>query len=132
MCAGSPLDLVLPETLRWKVAEPLLLLGKQRFANVDIRVRVKGGGHVSQIYGAWSCCWHWPLLGTACPSETATAGFTAQGAEGSCIWLGRHCAYMPPCSYSTLCTCLPAAIRQAIAKSLVAFYQKCELLLELI
>jgi ribosomal protein S9 len=42
---------VLPETLRWKVAEPLLLLGKQRFANVDIRVRVKGGGHVSQIYG---------------------------------------------------------------------------------
>ena len=49
---GSPLDLVQPETLRWKVAEPLLLLGKQRFANVDIRVRVKGGGHVSQIYGA--------------------------------------------------------------------------------
>lgn len=37
--------------MRWKVAEPLLLLGKQRFANVDIRVRVKGGGHVSQIYG---------------------------------------------------------------------------------
>jgi ribosomal protein S9 len=29
------------------------------------------------------------------------------------------------------CVCLPAAIRQAIAKSLVAFYQKCELLLEL-
>jgi small subunit ribosomal protein S16e len=63
---GSPLDLVQPETLRFKVAEPLLLLGKQRFANVDIRIRVKGGGHVSQIY----------------------------------------------------------AIRQAIAKSLVAFYQK--------
>ena len=40
-----------PETLRFKVAEPLLLLGKQRFANVDIRIRVKGGGHVSQIYG---------------------------------------------------------------------------------
>lgn len=99
MCAGSPLDLVLPETLRWKVAEPLLLLGKQRFANVDIRVRVKGGGHVSQTYGAWGCCWQWPLLGIACPSETATAGFIAQGAEGYCIWLGRHCAYMPPCSY---------------------------------
>ena len=49
------------------MAEPILLLGKQRFSNVDIRIRVKGGGHVSQIY----------------------------------------------------------AIRQAIAKALVAFYQKC-------
>jgi ribosomal protein S9 len=53
--------------MRFKVAEPILLLGKQRFSNVDIRIRVKGGGHVSQIY----------------------------------------------------------AIRQAIAKALVAFYQKC-------
>mmetsp|Transcript_1807 Transcript_1807/g.5257 ORF Transcript_1807/g.5257 Transcript_1807/m.5257 type:complete len:147 (+) Transcript_1807:83-523(+) len=63
---GSPLDLIQPESMRFKVAEPILLLGKQRFANVDIRIRVKGGGHVSQIY----------------------------------------------------------AIRQAVAKSLVAFYQK--------
>jgi small subunit ribosomal protein S16e len=45
------------------------LLGKERFAGVDIRVRVKGGGHVAQIY----------------------------------------------------------AIRQAISKSLVAYYQKCKL-----
>lgn len=66
-CAGAPLDLVQPETLRWKVFEPVLLLGKQRFSNVDIRIRVKGGGQVSQIY----------------------------------------------------------AIRQAIAKGIVAFYQKC-------
>jgi hypothetical protein len=66
--AGSPLDLVQPETLRWKVFEPVLLLGKQRFSNVDIRIRVKGGGQVSQIY----------------------------------------------------------AIRQAISKGIVAFYQKCE------
>lgn len=48
---GSPLELVEPQTLRWKVMEPVLLLGKHRFANVDIRIRVKGGGHVSQIYG---------------------------------------------------------------------------------
>jgi small subunit ribosomal protein S16e len=48
--------------------EPVLLLGKQRFANVDIRLRCKGGGRVSQAY----------------------------------------------------------AIRQAVAKALVAFYQKCE------
>lgn len=48
---GSPLELVQPEILRTKVYEPLLLLGKDRFQNVDIRVRVRGGGHVSQVYG---------------------------------------------------------------------------------
>eukprot|EP01118_Nematostelium_gracile_P001778 TRINITY_DN11846_c0_g1_i1.p1 TRINITY_DN11846_c0_g1~~TRINITY_DN11846_c0_g1_i1.p1 ORF type:complete len:145 (-),score=36.77 TRINITY_DN11846_c0_g1_i1:94-528(-) len=63
---GCPIELVEPEVLRYKVYEPLLLLGNNRFANVDIRVRVKGGGYTSQIY----------------------------------------------------------AIRQAIAKSLVAYYQK--------
>lgn len=62
------MELVQPDTMRWKVLEPVLLLGKQRFSAVDIRIRVKGGGHVSQIY----------------------------------------------------------AIRQAIAKGIVAFYQKCE------
>ncbi|KAK3794182.1 hypothetical protein RRG08_049582 [Elysia crispata] len=39
-----------PEILRVKLQEPVLLLGKDRFAGVDIRVRVKGGGHVAQIY----------------------------------------------------------------------------------
>jgi small subunit ribosomal protein S16e len=68
---GSPLDLVQPEILKTKVYEPILLLGKERFANVDIRVRVSGGGVVSQLY----------------------------------------------------------AIRQAIAKAIVAFYQKCTLFL---
>ncbi|KAJ3210273.1 40S ribosomal protein S16 [Dinochytrium kinnereticum] len=47
---GSPIELVEPETLRFKVLEPILVLGKERFANVDIRVRVKGGGATSQIY----------------------------------------------------------------------------------
>jgi len=28
----------------------LLIIGLDKFANVDIRVRVKGGGHTSQIY----------------------------------------------------------------------------------
>lgn len=37
-----------------KLLEPVLLLGKERFAGVDIRVRVKGGGHVAQIYGKQS------------------------------------------------------------------------------
>jgi small subunit ribosomal protein S16e len=41
---------VQPEILRLKVFEPILLLGKERFANLDIRIRVKGGGHTSQVY----------------------------------------------------------------------------------
>jgi len=63
---GSPVDLLRPEIMKLKVLEPVILLGKERFAHVDMRVRVKGGGQVSQVY----------------------------------------------------------AIRQAIAKSLVAYYQK--------
>ncbi|RKO91761.1 40S ribosomal protein S16 [Blyttiomyces helicus] len=47
---GSPVELVEPEILRAKVQEPIFILGKERFANVDIRVRVEGGGSTSQIY----------------------------------------------------------------------------------
>ncbi|KAJ1565236.1 40S ribosomal protein S16 [Nowakowskiella sp. JEL0078] len=47
---GSPIDLIQPDVLKFKVYEPILIVGKERFANVDIRVRVKGGGQVSQIY----------------------------------------------------------------------------------
>merc|ERR1712060_756402 len=47
---GCPIELVEPEMLKLKVWEPVLLLGKHRFAGVDMRIRVKGGGHVSQIY----------------------------------------------------------------------------------
>merc|ERR1711892_391259 len=47
---GQNLELLHPETLRLKEEEPFLLLGKQRFADVDIRVRVRGGGHTSQMY----------------------------------------------------------------------------------
>ena len=81
---GIPLELVDPEILRFKVFEPILLLGRARFAGVDIRVRVKGGGHVSQIYG------------------------TPHPAPAAATRLRRP----------------RAAIRQAIAKSLVAYYQK--------
>ena len=52
---GSPLELVQPEILRAKVYEPILLLGKDYLAGLDIRVRVRGGGHTSQIYGMTSC-----------------------------------------------------------------------------
>lgn len=64
---GCPIELLEPEILRVKVFEPLLLLGPERFAGVDMRIRVRGGGYTSQIY----------------------------------------------------------AIRQAIAKGIVAYYQKC-------
>ncbi|EDV28678.1 40S ribosomal protein S16 [Trichoplax sp. H2] len=47
---GAPLELVQPETLRYKVLEPILLLGKDKFAGVDIRVRVRGGGATAQLY----------------------------------------------------------------------------------
>jgi small subunit ribosomal protein S16e len=47
---GSPITLVQPQILRLKVMEPILVLGEDKFSNVDIRVRVKGGGSTSQIY----------------------------------------------------------------------------------
>mmetsp|Transcript_49827 Transcript_49827/g.164955 ORF Transcript_49827/g.164955 Transcript_49827/m.164955 type:complete len:148 (-) Transcript_49827:168-611(-) len=47
---GVPIELVKPEVLKLKVYEPILLLGSERFAGVDIRIRVKGGGYTSQIY----------------------------------------------------------------------------------
>jgi ribosomal protein S9 len=33
-----------------QVYEPIILLGLERFSEVDIRVRVTGGGHTSQVY----------------------------------------------------------------------------------
>ena len=47
---GVPIHLVEPQTLRVKILEPIILLGEQRFSKVDIRIRVHGGGYVSQIY----------------------------------------------------------------------------------
>ena len=36
--------------MRYKVYEPILVVGQDKLANLDIRLRVKGGGHVSQLY----------------------------------------------------------------------------------
>ncbi len=47
---GRPLQVFSSEVLRAKLYEPLLVLGPQNFSGVDIRVRVSGGGHVSQVY----------------------------------------------------------------------------------
>ncbi|KAG9128965.1 hypothetical protein Leryth_014738 [Lithospermum erythrorhizon] len=47
---GVPIELVQPEILRAKACEPVYLLGADAFRHVDMRIRVKGGGHTSQIY----------------------------------------------------------------------------------
>merc|ERR1711973_821929 len=47
---GKPLTEVEPKALQHKLLEPVLLLGKDRFADVDVRIRVKGGGRIAQVY----------------------------------------------------------------------------------
>ena len=47
---GVPLNLVQPAILQEKIQEPFNLLGAEVFNQLDIRIRVKGGGHTSQIY----------------------------------------------------------------------------------
>ncbi|KAL4435539.1 hypothetical protein ABPG74_020315 [Tetrahymena malaccensis] len=47
---GSPIDLINPQILQAKIYEPILLLGQQKFANLDIRIRVRGSGYTSQVY----------------------------------------------------------------------------------
>ena len=48
---GQPIDVMQPECMKIKAIEPILLLGAERFANLDIHLTVKGGGRVAQIYG---------------------------------------------------------------------------------
>ncbi|XP_023363285.1 40S ribosomal protein S16-like isoform X1 [Otolemur garnettii] len=45
-----PLEMIELCTLQYKLLVPVLLLGKEQFAGVDICVHVKGGGHMAQIY----------------------------------------------------------------------------------
>ena len=47
---GRPISAIQPKSLQFKLQEPILLLGKSKWGTVDMRVRVKGGGSVSQIY----------------------------------------------------------------------------------
>merc|ERR1712179_497605 len=47
---GQPLELLEPEALRYKVYEPVLIVGQEKFSNLDIRIRVSGGGITAQIY----------------------------------------------------------------------------------
>merc|ERR1739848_769652 len=47
---GKPLEQIEPKTLNVKLQEPTLVIGKERFAGIDIRVRVAGGGRIAQVY----------------------------------------------------------------------------------
>ena len=47
---GQPIELIEPESLRLKAFEPVLILGQDKFTNLDILIRVKGGGMTAQIY----------------------------------------------------------------------------------
>jgi len=45
-----PLKLLRPEILRYKLYEPILVVGERRFRKVNIKIHVSGGGHTSQVY----------------------------------------------------------------------------------
>ncbi|MCP6508406.1 30S ribosomal protein S9, partial [Klebsiella pneumoniae] len=47
---GAPIELIRPEMLRLKAFEPIMLAGRSRFKDIDMRIRVHGGGKTSQIY----------------------------------------------------------------------------------
>ena len=47
---GKALNLMEPEPMRLKVYEPILLVGGNRFKDLNIRVRVSGGGASNQVY----------------------------------------------------------------------------------
>lgn len=47
---GKALGLLEPESLRLKAYEPILLVGGNKFKDLNIRVRVRGGGPACQVY----------------------------------------------------------------------------------
>ena len=47
-----PIQNIEPKTLRVKIFEPILILGVDKFKNLNIKVRVSGGGSVAQLYAA--------------------------------------------------------------------------------
>eukprot|EP00760_Papus_ankaliazontas_P033121 PhM_4_TR6185/c0_g1_i1/m.100252/K02960/RP-S16e, RPS16; small subunit ribosomal protein S16e len=47
---GVPMHLVQPAPIQAKLAEPLTVIGREKVRDIDIRIRVRGGGQVSQVY----------------------------------------------------------------------------------
>ena len=48
--AGAPIESSSPRRSSSRRWSPCFCSGRERFANLDLRIRVKGGGHVSQMY----------------------------------------------------------------------------------
>ena len=46
---GKPLHLIQPESMRTKVFEPIFIVGGNKFKDLSIRVRVRGGGSMNQV-----------------------------------------------------------------------------------
>ena len=46
---GKALSIMEPASMRLKVCEPLFLLGGNRFKDLNLRVRVRGGGSTAQV-----------------------------------------------------------------------------------
>ncbi|CAA2988518.1 40S ribosomal S16 [Olea europaea subsp. europaea] len=70
---GVPIELVQPEILRYKAFEPILLLGRHRFAGVDMRIRIKGGGTLRDL--------RHPTLLVADPPRCESKKFGGRGAR---------------------------------------------------
>jgi len=47
---SQPIKLIRPEILRFKIYEPILVVGEEYFRDINMRCRVSGGGHTSQVY----------------------------------------------------------------------------------
>jgi len=47
-----PVELIQPESVRFKILEPLMLIGGDRLSGVDVMVSVRGGGMMGQAEAA--------------------------------------------------------------------------------
>ena len=90
---GQPIETIPNETHRFKVLEPVLLLGLNRYSQIDIRIRVTGGGYTAQVYGTL------PLFYTICVSWNATFA-SSRSLRSRNLLLACLLASLPLHSYS--------------------------------
>ena len=46
---GKPINLIEPESMRTKIYEPIFIVGGNKFKDLSIRCRVRGGGSMNQV-----------------------------------------------------------------------------------
>merc|ERR1712159_808191 len=88
---GRPLSVMEPEILREKLMEPVKLLGQDKFNDLDIRVRVSGGGKVAQgsprplpevlplSCSGCTSCWRWHISWAWCHVTGSQADIWVDG-----------------------------------------------------